>query len=124
LRAYIAGYVTPRLAPKTCVRAALPTVADWSVICLRCRLHLRSDHVLSRTCLVPQLETVFVLEGLGPAQEEGDDRPQPSAGSFEDQVLHRYPIPYTISPRLPQRRRVSGQCCEYNLGSRPGVELR
>ena len=45
--------------------------------------------------LPPQLETVFVLEGLGPSPEDGEDRPHPAAASFEDQArvhsrLHRH----------------------------------
>ena len=39
-----------------------------------------------------------MLEGLGPLPEEGDERPQLSAGSFEDQVLlqgHPLPPPHT-----------------------------
>jgi len=43
---------------------------------------------------VLQLETVFVLEGLGPSAEDGEQQPHPSAASFEDQArlsphLHR-----------------------------------
>ena len=42
-----------------------------------------------------------MLEGLGPAPEEGDERPQPSGGSFDDQVLPHHPV-------LPQHSCGSG----------------